>query len=71
VRADLFKPFKKSGNHGAGLGLVIVAEIVRAHGGSIAVEKTSPAGTAFLVVLPAVEEAPAAKGNGRGAARQR
>lgn len=57
VRADLFKPFKKSGNRGAGLGLVIAAEIVRAHGGAIAVEKTSPAGTVFAVTLP-----PAANG---------
>ncbi len=54
VQADLFRPFKKSGNGGgAGLGLVIAAEILRAHGGSIAVEKSSAAGTTFRLEFPA------------------
>ncbi|MEC9342765.1 MAG: HAMP domain-containing sensor histidine kinase [Pseudomonadota bacterium] len=53
VRAELFKPFGQSARSGGtGLGLVIAAELVRAHGGTIAVERTSGEGTTFLVVLP-------------------
>ncbi len=53
MRAELFKPFGQSAQSGGtGLGLVIAAELVRAHGGSISVERTSPAGTVFLVTLP-------------------
>jgi signal transduction histidine kinase len=51
----LFDPFERgrSGDHpgGLGLGLYIVQEIVRAHGGAIAVESTT-AGTTFRVTLP-------------------
>jgi PAS domain S-box-containing protein len=36
-----------------GLGLFIVREIVRAHGGSVAVESTAALGTTFTVTLPA------------------
>ena len=53
VRGELFKPFGMSAQSGGtGLGLVIAAELVRAHGGTIEVEQTSPAGTIFLVTLP-------------------
>jgi nitrogen-specific signal transduction histidine kinase len=38
--------------NGTGLGLAIVNKIIHDHGGSIAVERTSEAGTAFLVTLP-------------------
>jgi len=51
ARDNLFKAFGAS-TGGAGLGLAIAAELVRAHGGSIALEKTSPQGTVFLVELP-------------------
>lgn len=54
VRRDLFRPFSGSArNGGTGLGLVIAGELVRAHGGRIEVERSSPAGTVFLVSLPA------------------
>lgn len=51
---DLFEPFRrgaavKSGH--LGLGLFIVREIVRAHGGTVAV-RSGPEGTAFTVRLP-------------------
>jgi signal transduction histidine kinase len=53
VYGELFKPFGGSAQSGGtGLGLVIAAELVRAHGGTIGVEQTSPAGTVFLVTLP-------------------
>jgi signal transduction histidine kinase len=55
VLATLFEPFQRgrgSGHPGGlGLGLYIVREIVRAHGGAIGVV-SSPAGTTFRVELP-------------------
>jgi two-component system CheB/CheR fusion protein len=38
--------------NGLGLGLFIVAELVKAHGGAIAVRSTEGAGTAFIVRFP-------------------
>jgi signal transduction histidine kinase len=53
IRGTLFDPFVSSGKpNGTGLGLAIVNKIIHDHGGSIAVERTSEAGTAFLVTLP-------------------
>jgi signal transduction histidine kinase len=37
---------------GLGLGLYICREIVRSHGGTLAVESTDEAGTTFTVTLP-------------------
>lgn len=53
----LFEPFRRdnkdrSASAGLGLGLFIVAEVVRAHGGTIRVASTAAAGTTFTVVLP-------------------
>jgi signal transduction histidine kinase len=53
IRNSLFDPFVSSGkSNGTGLGLAIVSKIVHDHGGSIIVERTSEAGTVFLVQLP-------------------
>lgn len=61
----LFAPFERgrSGQHpgGLGLGLYIVQEIVRAHGGAIEVESTS-AGTTFRVTLPVDHAVPGTPG---------
>lgn len=52
----IFEPFERllsaSGEEGAGLGLYIVREIVRAHGGRIEVESAPGQGATFTVVLP-------------------
>lgn len=49
----LFKPFQGSTTkEGSGLGLAIAAEIIRAHGGSIELEKSSAKGTVMLICLP-------------------
>jgi len=53
VRPNLFKAFQSvSKSDGNGLGLVISAELVRAHGGDITLEDT-PSGATFAVRLPA------------------
>lgn len=50
----LFEPFRKreQGQAGLGLGLFIVKAIAEAHGGSIAVESKTSAGTTFTLLLP-------------------
>jgi sigma-B regulation protein RsbU (phosphoserine phosphatase) len=65
-RASLFEPFHHSGNgmgkvprNGLGLGLYIVAQIVRAHGGQLEVTSTPEEGTSFVVLLPRSVPAPA------------
>lgn len=45
-------PSSATGQPSAGLGLYIVAQIVRAHGGEVAVTSTAEAGTTFRVRLP-------------------
>jgi signal transduction histidine kinase len=55
-RERIFEPYERlnsaAGEDGAGLGLYIVREIVRAHGGHIEVQGGPGAGTAFIVTLP-------------------
>jgi signal transduction histidine kinase len=53
IRKNLFKAFQAGASaNGDGLGLAISAEIVRAHGGEIALDETV-AGATFVVRLPA------------------
>ena len=53
VASQLFRPFTKGGRAGgAGLGLAIARELVRAHGGDIALSETSASGTTFRFTLP-------------------
>lgn len=54
VRPNLFKAFQTAAKgDGNGLGLVISAELVRAHGGDITLGETA-AGATFIVKLPSV-----------------
>src|SRR5580658_2105429 len=55
----LFLPHFSTKNRGTGLGLAIAARIVAEHGGTIHVEDNQPAGSRFLVELPAAELTPA------------
>lgn len=50
----LFEPFHRGdqGPHGLGLGLYIVREVIRRHGGSIDVRSSSDAGTTFVSRWP-------------------
>jgi len=53
VRDQLFQPFVSFGKeNGTGMGLTVVQKIVQDHGGDITVERSSPTGTTFQVVLP-------------------
>jgi signal transduction histidine kinase len=53
IRSTLFDPFVSSGkSNGTGLGLAIVSKIIHDHGGAVTVERTSEAGTVFLIKLP-------------------
>ena len=56
--AELFEPFKGSRKPGgSGLGVAIAAEIIRAHGGALTLEKTGAGGATFKIVLPAATRA--------------
>ncbi len=63
VLPDIFEPFRrgKSDGRGLGLGLFIVREVVRAHGGSVEV-RSDAGGTTFAARLP---RAPAGAAPGR------
>ncbi len=55
VQARLFTPMVRGAearSQGVGLGLYIVREIVRAHGGEVQVHSTAEAGTSFVIELP-------------------
>jgi signal transduction histidine kinase len=53
ARKHLFAAFQGSVRKGGtGLGLAICSEIVRAHGGTIALAKSGPEGTAFQLAIP-------------------
>jgi signal transduction histidine kinase len=52
--AHLFEPFFTRKVEGTGLGLAVVAGIVRDHGGWVSVRSSPEAGTHFEVYLPAL-----------------
>lgn len=69
---EIFEPFhrgRRGGEGGSlGLGLFIVREIVRAHGGSVDVRSTAGEGTTFTVRLPASPHGAPEVSTGRAAA---
>lgn len=53
AREHLFQPFQGGVRKGgAGLGLAIVAELLRGHGGTITLKDSAGAGTTFVLCLP-------------------
>jgi PAS domain S-box-containing protein len=48
----IFEPFFTTKQQGTGLGLAVVMEIVRRHGGALTVESTPELGTTFTVIFP-------------------
>jgi PAS domain S-box-containing protein len=61
-REMIFEPFYTTKAQGTGLGLAVVARIVRDHGGSIEVENVAGGGARFAISLPAAEVAAAPAG---------
>jgi signal transduction histidine kinase len=56
ARDNLFRPFAGSARPGGtGLGLAIAREVMRAHGGDIALFESTGAGTIFALRLPAAD----------------
>jgi two-component system, NtrC family, nitrogen regulation sensor histidine kinase NtrY len=53
----LFLPHFSTKDRGTGLGLAIAARIIAEHGGTIYVEDNFPAGSRFIIELPAAEPA--------------
>jgi len=53
ARENLFQPFRGSVRQGgSGLGLVIAADLVKGHGGTLALEETGSRGSTFRISLP-------------------
>jgi signal transduction histidine kinase len=52
LRRNIFNPFFTTKDKGVGLGLFIVYNIVKAHGGSIEVESEEGSGSSFLIYIP-------------------
>jgi signal transduction histidine kinase len=48
----VFQPFVSRKPGGTGLGLALVSQVVRAHGGSIRVDESPLGGARFEAVLP-------------------
>lgn len=56
ARENLFRPFQGAASRGgSGLGLSIAQELVRGHGGDLALERSDASGTVFTIRLPAGE----------------
>ncbi len=54
---DIFDPFFTTKRSGTGLGLAVVHQVLKQHGGSIVAESTVGAGTVFHLFLPFSQEA--------------
>lgn len=54
VLQEIFKPFYTTKKNGTGLGLAVVNEVIKAHGGRIQVESKVGEGTEFIISLPSV-----------------
>ncbi|MBK5927101.1 hypothetical protein CCR87_07070, partial [Rhodobaculum claviforme] len=65
VRARMFRPnFTTKGQHGTGMGLLIVSTILKGNGAAIWADSTPGAGTTMTVAWPAVAPARARAGQG-------
>jgi signal transduction histidine kinase len=52
----LFRPFSTTKPNGTGLGLALAHRTLEAHGGTLELEETGPAGTRFRIRLPTASE---------------
>jgi PAS domain S-box-containing protein len=53
---DIFAPFASTKEKGTGLGLMVVRQILAAHGGAISYSSNENVGTTFLLRLPIVQD---------------
>jgi CheY-like chemotaxis protein len=60
LRERIFEPLFTTKRRGTGLGLAVVHQVVRAHGGVIRLRSEAGAGTEFHVILPLIEKSVAA-----------
>jgi signal transduction histidine kinase len=64
-RIRIFNPFERGrdtrGAGGAGIGLAVVHEVVRAHGGRVSVDDAPSGGARVVIELPLAVESPAAR----------
>ncbi|MCF6148571.1 MAG: GHKL domain-containing protein [Candidatus Kuenenia sp.] len=58
TQSKLFDPFFTTKDHGTGLGMSIVFEIVKRHRGEIAVQSQMGKGSTFILSFPATKEPP-------------
>jgi signal transduction histidine kinase len=52
---DIFEPFATTKLGGTGIGMVVVRQVVTAHGGSITYHSEPGKGTSFFIALPALK----------------
>ena len=52
---DIFEPFATTKVCGTGIGMVVVRQVVTAHGGSITYHSEPGKGTSFFIALPALK----------------
>lgn len=57
VKAHAFEPFFTTKKRGSGLGLAVVEQVARAHGGSVDLESTLGKGTRFTLYFPSAAQA--------------
>ena len=70
ARENLFRPFAASARPGgSGLGLAIARELMRLHGGDLALIASTGNGTTFRLTMPAAKKAPARAQNRTVAAK--
>jgi len=70
VRERIFEPFFSSKGSGRGLGLAVVAGIVRGRGGAVRVESAPARGTTFRILLPLAAPLDGEASGGAGRAAQ-
>lgn len=70
ARENLFRPFAASARPGgSGLGLAIARELMRLHGGELALVASTGNGTTFRITMPAAKKGPARAANRAVAAK--
>lgn len=64
LRERVFEPFFTTRSDGTGLGLAVVRSVIGAHGGRVAISRSSAAGAVFEIRLPEAHSATALPGGG-------